>query len=226
MRVLVVEDEREMAELLEKGLADEGHSIALAHGGFEGVQLAETFNFDAIVLDLMLPGIDGFEVARRLRQKRNHTPILILTARDALPDMVKGLDIGADDYLTKPFSFTEFSARLRAVSRRGPIVQGPQLKVADLVLDPATHGIFRGEREIVLTKKEYALLELLMRNAGRILTHNTIIEAVWGTDQPVDDNTLQALVKLLRHKIDRDQELKLIETVRGFGYRIRKGTST
>jgi len=223
MRVLVVEDEHEMAELLEKGLTNEGHSITLSHCGVDGLQLAQAFNFDAIVLDVMLPGIDGFEIARRLRQNRNYTPILILTARDALPDMVTGLDIGADDYLTKPFSFTELSARLRAVSRRGPIVHGPQLKVADLVLDPATHGIFRGKREIILTRKEYALLELLMRNAGRILTHNTIIEAVWGTDQPVDDNTLQALVKLLRHKIDRDHEIKLIETVRGFGYRIRKG---
>lgn len=223
MRVLIVEDEQEMAELLEEGLTGEGHSIALAHTGLGGLQLAQMCSFDAIVLDLMLPGIDGFEVARRLRQNQNRTPILILTARDALADIVKGLDTGADDYITKPFSFTEFSARLRAVSRRGPIARGPRLQFADLVLDTTTYGVFRGEREIVLTRKEYSLLELLMRNAGRILTHNAIIEAVWGTDQSVEDNTLQALVKLLRNKIDRDNDVKLIETVRGFGYRMRGG---
>jgi DNA-binding response OmpR family regulator len=226
MRVLIVEDEQEMAELLETGLTDEGHSIALAHTGFDGLQMAQMCSFDAIVLDIMLPGIDGFEVARRLRRTHNRTPILILTARDAVPDIAKGLDSGADDYLTKPFSFTELSARLRAVSRRGPIPRAPQLQVADLILDPGNYQVFRGSREIVLTKKEYALLELLMRNAGRILTHNSIIEAVWGTEQPVEDNTLQALVKLLRNKIGRDQDIRLIETVRGFGYRIRKGTET
>jgi DNA-binding response OmpR family regulator len=223
MRVLIVEDEQEMAELLAQGLTGEGHSTALAYTGIDGLQLAQIYSFDAIVLDLMLPGIDGFEVARRLRQNQNRTPILILTARDALPDIVKGLDTGADDYITKPFSFTEFSARLRAVSRRGPIARGPRLQLADLVLDTTTYGVFRGERGIVLTRKEYSLLELLMRNAGRILTHNTIIEAVWGTDQSVEDNTLQALVKLLRNKIDRDNDVKLIETVRGFGYRMRGG---
>jgi len=171
----------------------------------------------------MLPGIDGFEVARRLRKANNRTPILVLTARDSVPDIVKGLDLGADDYLTKPFSFVEFVARLRAVSRRGPVPRTPQLRCADLELDLSTCQVFRAGKSIPLTKKEYLLLELLLRNAGRVVRRELILETIWGTQESVENNTVDAFIKLLRHKVDHDYPVKLIHTVRGFGYRLREG---
>jgi DNA-binding response OmpR family regulator len=225
MRILIVEDERKMAELLRKGLEEEGHSVTLAYTGTEGLQTAESYEFDVIVLDVMLPGIDGYEVTRRLRQSGNRTPILILTARDAVHDVVKGLDLGADDYLTKPFSFSEFLARLRATSRRGPVERPASLRVGDLLLDPASHEVCRKGKKIDLTKREYALLEFLMRNAGRVMARTAIIEAVWGFDQPIEDNTLEAFIRLLRMKIDRNHKTKLIQTIRGFGYLLRKDLS-
>src|SRR5713226_1344900 len=166
MWVLIVEDEIRMAELLKKGLEEEGHSVVLAHEGREGLSVAQTQKFDAIVLDIMLPGMDGFEMTRRLRSSHLQTPILMLTARDSTPDVINGLDCGADDYITKPFSFAEFLARIRAVSRRGPVPQPVRLQVADLVLDPATHDVKRGNRHISLTRTEYRLLEFLMRRPG------------------------------------------------------------
>jgi two-component system response regulator MprA len=223
MRVLIVEDERKMAALLKKGLEEENHSVLLAHTGIDGLELAQGANFDVLVLDIMLPGIDGFEVARRLRKAKNHTPILMLTARDRVPDIVKGLDVGADDYLTKPFSFAEFLARLRAVSRRGPVVQLPQLRVANLLLDPATQQVYRDGTPIPLTRKEYGLLELLMRNAGRVLRREVIIDAVWGLDDTIESNTLDAFIKLLRNKVESGYTPKLIYTVRGVGYRMHAG---
>jgi len=222
MHVLIVEDEKKMAELLKKGLEEEGHSATLGFDGPSGLGMAQTYNFDAIVLDVMLPGLDGFEVARRLRRIHNQTPILMLTARDAVPDIVKGLDVGADDYLTKPFSFEEFLARLRAVSRRGPVPQPARLEVGDLVLEPATREVQRGSQAINLTRTEYALLELLMRRAGRVVSRAAILDAVWGFDKEIENNTLDVFIKLLRGKIDGGRKDKLIHTVRGIGYCVRK----
>src|SRR5579863_4932929 len=223
VRVLIVEDERRMAEVLKKGLEEQGHSVTLAHTGTEGLALAQTLSFEVMVLDIMLPGIDGFEVARRLRKIDNGTPILILTARDGEADIVKGLNLGADDYLTKPFSFVEFVARLHAVSRRGSAVRASKLKAADLVLDPSTHEVHRGDALISLTRKEYLLLELLMRNAGRVLRRETIINTVWGAHEEVESNTLDVFIKHLRSKVDNGYKEKLIHTVRGFGYRLHGG---
>lgn len=222
MRILVVEDERSMAGLLKSGLEEENHSVSLAFDGKSALELAELYEFDVIVLDIMLPGLDGYEVARRLRGGRNSTPILMLTARDALPDVIKGLDIGADDYLTKPFSFEEFLARLRAVARRGSSPRPTRLEVGDLVLDPAARQVFRRSQEVRLSPTEFRLLEFLMRRAGRVVTREALIAAVWAHDDNIEDNTLDAFIRLLRSKIDRDFDEKLIHTVRGTGYCLRK----
>jgi len=222
MRVLIIEDEKAMAELLKKGLEEENHRVALAFDGLEGLELAKAYEFEAIVLDLMLPLLDGFEIARRLRHAGNQTPILILTARDAVPDIVKGLDLGADDYLTKPFSFEEFLARLRTVARRGSAPRPTCLKVADLTLDLASRQALRGRREIRLSPTEYRLLELLMRRAGRVVTRTAIVEAVWGLENDIEENTLDAFVRLLRGKVDKGFSTKLIQTVRGIGYCLRE----
>ena len=221
MRVLIIEDEKGMAELLKKGLEEENHRIALAFDGLEGLELARVYEFDVIVLDLMLPKVDGFEAARRLRHSGNQTPILILTARDAVPDIVKGLDLGADDYLTKPFSFEEFLARLRTVARRGSAPRPTRLQVADLTLDPASRQAIRGGREIRLSPTEYRLLELLMRRPGRVVSRTAIVEAVWGLENDIEENTLDAFVRLLRGKVDKGFSPKLIQTVRGIGYCLR-----
>jgi len=223
MRVLVVEDDRAMAGLLEKGLAEENHVVSVAADGRAGLELAEAYKFDVIVLDWMLPKMDGLEVARRLRRDRNPTPILMLTARDSVPDIVKGLDVGADDYLTKPFSFSEFLARLRALGRRpSAAVPAPRLLVGELALDPNTRQVFRGKHEIRLTATEYKLLEFLMRRPGGVATRRAIVEAVWGLEAEVEENTLDAFVRLLRTKIDQGHKQKLIHTVRGYGYSVRE----
>jgi DNA-binding response OmpR family regulator len=221
MQVLVIEDERRMAELLRQGLQEEGHSVVVAGTGKDGLAMAESHPFDAIVLDVMLPEMDGFSVARKLRAARNQTPILMLTARDATHDVIEGLNIGADDYLVKPFSFDVLLARLRAVSRRGAIPQPVQLQVVDLTLNPATRDVMRGERKISLTRTEYSLLELLMRRSGRVVSRENLIEAVWGFDSDVRGNTLDAFIRLLRDKVDSAEETKLIHTVRGVGYCLR-----
>lgn len=220
MRVLVVEDELKMANLLKAGLAEEGHSVLVANTAPDGLQLAAAYDCDVAVLDVMLPGFDGFELVRRMRKGGLRTPVLMLTARDATADVVKGLSAGADDYLKKPFSFDELLARLLALSRRGPVTQSVLLRVEDLQLDTSTHQVDRNHKPVALTKKEYSLLEFLMRNAGRVLSRDTIIEAVWGYDGTVENNTLEAFIKLLRKKIDEGHAKKLIHTVRGFGYRI------
>lgn len=223
MRVLIIEDEKAMAELLKKGLEEENHRVALALDGMEGLELAKVYEFDAIVLDLMLPRVDGFEVVRRIRHAGNPTPILILTARDAVPDVVKGLDLGADDYLTKPFSFEVFLARLRTVARRGSAPRPRCLHVADLTLDPASRQATRGRKEMRLSPTEYRLLELLMRRAGQVLSRTAIVEAVWGLENDIEENTLDAFVRLLRVKVDKGFRLKLIHTVRGIGYCLQEG---
>lgn len=223
MRVLIIEDDRGMASLLQKGLEEENHRVSVALEGRTGLELAESYQFDVIVLDLMLPGIDGLEIARRLRKSGKGTPILMLTARDAIPDIVKGLDTGADDYLTKPFSFVEFLARLRSVARRSASPTGAsRLEAGDLVLDPSTRQVYRGRQEIRLTPTEYRLLEFLMRRGGRVASRRAIVEAVWGLESEVEENTLDAFVRLLRAKVDEGHKSKLIHTARGFGYYLKQ----
>jgi DNA-binding response OmpR family regulator len=223
MRLLIVEDDRRMAELLKKGLEEENHVVSVAYDGTEALELCESYEFDVIVLDWMLPRMDGVEVAKRLRRNGRSAAILMLTARDAVPDVVKGLDAGADDYLTKPFSFAEFLARLRALARRPMPLAAPRLETGDLTLDPGTHQVFRGRHEVHLTQTEYRLLEFLMRRSGGVASRRAIIEAVWGLEADVEENTLDAFVRLLRTKVDQGHREKLIHTVRGFGYCVRKG---
>ncbi len=222
MRILVVEDERRMADLLRNGLEEELHSVSVVFDGHSAIEFARTSQFDAIVLDVMIPGLDGFEVVRRLRQSNDHTPILMLTARDAVPDIAHGLDLGVDDYLTKPFSFVELLARLRAIARRGKPPRPALLRVADLELDPATRRVLRGGREVHLTATEFRLLEFLMRRTGRAVSRGSIAETVWGDFEDVEDNTLEAFISLLRTKIDKGCRRKLIHTIRGVGYSLRE----
>ena len=222
MRVLVVEDETKMAALLKQGLEEQNHSVEVTHDGRTALELASDYEFDVIVLDVMLPRLDGFEVARRLRKSQRQTPILMLTARDAIPDVAHGLDVGVDDYLTKPFAFPELLARIRALARRSPAMLPPQLSVDDLILDPRNRRVARGEQEIHLTATEYRLLEFMMRRPGRVLARASIIEAVWGFNENIEDNTLEAFVSSLRNKIDRGFDQKLIHTIRGVGYCVRQ----
>lgn len=217
----MIDDEERIATLLERGLAEEGHQVYVARDGKHGLEAAESSDFEVIILDIMLPRIDGLTVARRLREAGNQTPVLMLTARDTMADIVKGLDTGADDYLTKPFSFDILLARLRAVSRRGPISQPVRLQFADLCLDTATRRVTRHGRAVNLTPKEHSLLELLLRNAERAVSRDTILESVWGFDSDVEENTVEAFVRLLRAKIDTGFAPKLIHTVRGIGYCLR-----
>ncbi|MEO8025431.1 MAG: response regulator transcription factor [Bryobacteraceae bacterium] len=220
MRILVVEDEHRMADLLRQGLTEEGHCVTVASDGRDGLSLAESGSFDLLVLDVMLPGVDGLTITRRLRAQKNQTPVLMLTARDATGDIVNGLNLGADDYLTKPFSFEVLFARVRAVGRRGPIPQAVCLETGDLTLHQGTRRVARAGREIALTRTEYAILELLMRNAGRVLSRDVLIEAVWGGED-IESNTLDAFVRLLRQKVEAPGEPKLLHTARGVGYVLR-----
>lgn len=224
MHILIVEDERSMAGLLKKGLEEENHRVSLAFDGRTGLELAQAEDFDAIILDLMLPVMDGFEVARRLRAGNKGVPILMLTARDSVPDIAKGLDCGADDYLTKPFSFMELLARLRAITRRSGTPPSTMLQVANLRLDPAACQVFRDGTEIHLTATEFRLLEFMLRRAGRVLTRSAIVEAVWGVNEDIEDNTVEAFVSLLRNKVDKNFEPKLLHTIRGIGYCLRENS--
>lgn len=222
MRILIAEDERPMANLLKRGLEEERHSVTLAADGRTALDLAESYEFDLILLDVMLPGLDGLEVARRLRNHKKKTPILMLTARDAVPDIVNGLNAGADDYLTKPFSFAELLARIHALSRRAPEVKTNALHVADLELDTVANRVTRAGEDLRLTPTEFRLLEFLMRGNGRIATRQAIIEAVWGLDEDIEENTLDAFIRLLRRKVDDGHDQKLIHTARGFGYCVKQ----
>jgi DNA-binding response OmpR family regulator len=222
MKVLIVEDEKRMADLLRTGLEEEGNTALCAYDGEEGYSVARGYHFDVIVLDLMLPKLSGYDVARRLREEGNQTPILMLTARDTVQDVVKGLDLGADDYLTKPFSFEELLARLRALVRRGTAVMSPKLQVGDLVLDPAKHEVTRAGITINLTRTEYKLLERLMLRRGHVVPRQALIEAVWGFDRDIEENTLDAFMRLLRNKVDAPGHARLIHTSRGVGYFIRQ----
>ena len=223
MKLLIVEDEERMASLLHKGLTEEGHTATCAADGAEGLALAKTYEFDVIILDVMMPRLNGYELAKRLRAEKVRTPILMLTARDSIPDVVKGLDLGADDYMTKPFSFDELVARLRAVKRRALIAEDMHLRVSDLVLDPASREVLRGEDRVSLTRTEYNLLERLMYRAGKVVSRRALIESVWGFDREIEENTLDAFMHLLRNKVDAPGRAKLIHTVRGVGYMIRPG---
>ncbi len=220
MWVLVVEDEPSMAELLRQGLEEANHTATIARDGMEALAAAETCAIDLIVLDVMLPAVSGIEVAQRLRAKGSQVPILMLTARDAPADIVRGLDAGADDYLTKPFPLKVLLARLRALSRRAPRPARDVLTAGDLALDPATHQVTRGGEPIDLTGTEFRLLEFLLRRPGRVCSRASIIDGVWGLDTEVLPNTVDVYVKLLRSKIDTLGPA-LIQTVRGYGYVVR-----
>ncbi len=211
-----------MRELLQQGLEEEGHAVASATDGETGLQMALAHSFDLVVLDLMLPKLDGIEVARRLRRACRQTPILMLTARDQTQDVVLGLDSGADDYLSKPFSFDVFFARVRAVSRRGPIAQPVRLRVGDLELDTGTREVWRSGQATPLSRTEYSLLELLMRRAGSVVPSEIILDTVWGFGAEVEANTLDAFVRLVRQKIEPPGTKKVLRTVRGVGYTLRE----
>ncbi len=218
MRILVVEDEHRMAALLRQGLTEDGHVVSATSNGADAFSMASASDFDLILLDVMLPGMSGLEIARRLRANRGKTPILMLTARDTTADIVHGLDLGADDYLTKPFSFEVLLARVRAVGRRGPVAQPVNLEVGKLLLKPSSRELFRDGRLIELTRTEYAILELLMRNAGRVITRDLMIENVWGGESDVESNTIDSFVRFLRAKIESPGQPRCVRTVRGVGY--------
>lgn len=222
MRILIVEDEKKIASFIERGLKEELFTVDLAHDGDNALFLAEINSYDAIVLDIMLPCKDGISVCRELRSKKNDTPILMLSAKDELKDKVKGLDAGADDYLTKPFAFEEFLARLRALLRRNRQDKVATIKVADLELNQLTHKLTRQGKEIILTSKEYSLLEYLMLNANSVVTRTMISEHVWNEDFDSFTNVIDVHINYLRNKIDKGFKKKLIHTLRGAGY-ILKG---
>jgi two-component system, OmpR family, response regulator len=222
MRVLVVEDELRMARLLKRGLEEDGYAVDLAANGTDAVWQAGEFGYDAVLLDVMLPGLDGVEVCRQLRAAGRWTPVLMLTARDTVDDRVRGLDAGADDYLAKPFSFAELSARVRALIRRGAVERPTELVVGGLRLDPATRRAWRDDTELTLSTKEFALLELFLRHPGQVLTRSRILEHVWDFAYDGVSNVVDQYVLYLRRKIDRPFDVEQLETVRGAGYRLRE----
>ncbi|MGH2937523.1 MAG: response regulator transcription factor [Solirubrobacterales bacterium] len=222
MRVLVVEDEVKMAALLRRGLSEEGLAVDVAEEGERAILMAGSTDYDAVVLDVMLPGIDGFETCRRLRRDGVWAPVLMLTARGSLDDRVVGLDGGADDYMVKPFAFAELLARLRALVRRGTVERPPVIEVGDLRLDPGTRQVWRGRTEIDLSSKEFTLLETFMRHAGYVLSRSQLLEQAWEYDFEHRSNVVEVYIRYLRRKIDVPFDLVSLETVRGAGYRLRK----
>jgi two-component system OmpR family response regulator len=222
MRLLIVEDEKKLASLLDRGLTEEGHAVDVADNGDDALWMAAGTEYDAIVLDVMLPGRDGLSACRELRSRGIWTPVLMLTARDAVEDRVQGLDTGADDYLVKPFSLSELLARLRAVARRAPNERPTVLGVGDLRLDPAAHRAWRGEAELSLSAKEFALLELFMRRPGTTLSRQALLEGAWDMAFEMRSNVVDVYIRYLREKIDRPFGCESLETVRGAGYRLRE----
>ncbi|MCP9491078.1 MAG: response regulator transcription factor [Solirubrobacteraceae bacterium MAG38_C4-C5] len=221
MRVLIVEDEVKMASLIRRGLRDDGMAADVAIRGKDALWMAGSTEYDVIVLDVMLPDMDGFEVCRRLREDGVWSPVLMLTARDAIDDRVRGLDTGADDYLTKPFSFAELAARLRALARRGPVERPTVLRLGDLHLDPSSKRVWRGETDISLSAKEFSLLETFMRRPGAVLDRFQLLEHAWDDEYENRSNVIDVYVRYLREKVDRPFGVESIETVRGAGYRMR-----
>lgn len=222
MWILVVEDEAPMARILRKGLEEHNHTVTIASDGAEAVEAATANTFDAVILDVMLPKVDGVAVCRRIRKAGNPVPILMLTARDTSEDVIVGLDAGADDYLVKPFAFDVLRARLRALSRRATVPAVTVLQVDDLLLNPATHEVSRGGKQVALTATEFRFLEHLMRRAGRVASRASIIDAVWGFDEEIENNTVDNYIRVLREKVDSDPQVRLIHTVRGYGYVLRE----
>jgi DNA-binding response OmpR family regulator len=223
MRILLIEDEVKLAGFIKRGLVAERYAVDVAKDGRSGLELAQTYQYDLVLLDLMLPGMDGSEVLRRIRKENSSVPVLILSARDTVQDKVANMERGADDYLTKPFAFAELLVRIKALMRRGPVNRASTIRVSDLELDRLSQQVKRAGQRIDLTSKEYALLEYLMSNAGRVLSRNMIIEHVW--DQSFDGitNIVDVYIRHLRNKVDTGHEPKLLRTVRGVGYTIREG---
>jgi DNA-binding response OmpR family regulator len=223
MRILLIEDEVKLASFVKRGLVAEKYAVDVAKDGRSGLELAQTYQYDLILLDLMLPGMDGSEVLRRVRKENSSVPVLILSARDTVQDKVANIETGADDYLTKPFAFAELSVRIKALMRRGPVNRASTIRVDDLELDRLSQQVKRAGQRIDLTSKEYALLEYLMSNAGRVLSRNMIIEHVW--DQSFDGitNIVDVYIRHLRNKVDTGHDSKLLRTVRGVGYTIQQG---
>jgi heavy metal response regulator len=226
MRILLVEDEPQIADFIARGLSENGYSVDIARDGEEALEWPTVSSFDVIILDVMLPMVDGIEVCRTLRAQGLRIPILMLTARDAVEDRVRGLDSGADDYLVKPFAFAELLARVRALSRREPVLLGTELRVADLVMDTTTREVTRAGVQVDLTTKEFALLEHLMRHPNQVLSRTVIAEHIWNYDFDNVTNVIDVHVKNLRKKIDEGFEPKLIQTVRGAGYRLSARTTS
>jgi DNA-binding response OmpR family regulator len=222
VRILVGDDDERLCSVVERGLTEEGYAVDTAHDGEEGERLARINDYDLVVLDIMMPRLDGLSVCRNLRRTHNDVPILMLTAKDAVPDRVVGLDSGADDYLVKPFAFDELVARVRALTRRSAPARTPTLAVGDLVLDTVSHRVHRGGREIQVTAKEYAVLEYLIRNPGALITRGMIEEHAWNNDFDSVSNLVDVYIRRLRWKIDTEGEESLIETLRGAGYRLRR----
>ena len=223
MRILVVEDERKVSNFLRQALEEEQYAVDQVFNGEDGLSFAETYEYDLLIMDLMLPKMGGMNIIQELRKRRCKIPILVLTARDAVRDKVMALDLGGDDYLTKPFSIEEFLARVRALIRRGSTEQAGILRVADLMLNPAKHEVYRGTKRIDLTNKEYALLEYFMRNANHVLTRTMISEHVWNIDFDTETNVIDVYITYLRNKIDKGEPHRLIQTIRGVGYMLRGG---
>jgi two-component system copper resistance phosphate regulon response regulator CusR len=220
MRVLIIEDEKKVSNFLRQALEEERYAVDQAFDGEEGQDMARSYEYDLIILDLMLPRRNGLKILENLRKERLSAPVLVLTAKDAVPDKVAVLDAGGDDYMTKPFSIDEFLARTRALLRRGRTEGDGTLRHGDLSVNPATREVLRGHRKIELTNKEYALLEYLMRNPGRVLTRTMIAEHVWNVDFDTESNVIDVYVTYLRNKIDKGEPVRLIQTVRGSGYRL------
>lgn len=221
MRILVVEDEKKVASFIKKGLEEEFFTVDVAYNGKEGLELASTEEYDLIILDIMIPFIDGITLTKELRRRKIITPILLLTVKDSVSDKVEGLDAGADDYLTKPFAFEELTARVRALLRRGEILKTNILKAADLKLDLITHTVFRNNKEIILTLKEFSILEYLLRNKNKIVSRTKLIEHVYDYHFDTDTNVIDVYINKLRNKIDQGFDKKLIHTIRGVGYIIK-----
>jgi len=223
MKILVVEDEKKVAGFIKRGLEDDNYKVTVAYDGLDGFKQARDGDYNLVIMDMMLPKKDGMTVIKELREGGNRVPVLMLTARDNMEDIVSGLDAGSDDYLTKPFAFAELLARVRALLRRGELDRGAEIRFADLRLDPVSHKVWRGSKEIDLTSKEYGLLEYLMRNPNSVLSRAMIAEHVWDYAFDSFTNIIDVYVNYLRKKIDKDYPSKLIHTVRGQGYILREG---